>query len=323
MKLEQSILVRPLSHILSGAHVATPSQGYFASLLRGIWSTLSAYLLLLKLRSATLNSLSALVGSCLAAGSHIPGKAAFISTFAVWLAAAGSGALNSYIDRDIDKVMHRTCGRPLPLGIIKPAEKALYAGIFLVAIGLIISAVWLNLFVTLFIASGAAIYIFFYTMWLKKRTPLSIVVGGFAGICALLAGWSAVTAHFSLSSLLFSIFVYLWTIGHFGGIAIKIKDDSERANIPTLSTVYGEKEASKWTALSNMALFPLSIIPYLLGILNEVYLFISLIIGAIVLTVNIKLYFSPTTQNAWTVFKLSSPYLAIVYLAAIVDILVK
>ena len=323
MKLEQSILLQSLSHILSGANVATHSQGYFGSFLRRTWSALSAYMLLLKLRSATLNSLSALVGSLLAAGGHFPWKAAFISTLAVWLAAAGSGALNSYIDRDIDKVMHRTCRRPLPLGIIKPAEKALYAGIFLVIIGLIISAVWVNIVVTLFIASGAAIYIIVYTMWLKRETPLSIVIGGFAGICALLAGWSTVTTTFSLSSLLFSIFVYLWTIGHFGGLAIKIQDDSERANIPTLSTVYGEKAASKWTALANMVLFPLSIIPYLLGILNEVYLFISLIIGVIVLTANIKLYFSPTTRTAWTVFKLSSPYLATVYLTSVVDILVK
>ena len=280
-------------------------------------------MLLLKLRSAALNSLSALVGSCLAAGGHIPWEATFISTLAVGLAAAGSGALNSYIDRDIDKVMHRTCRRPLPMGIIKPAEKALFAGVFLVALGLIISAVWVNIAVTLFIASGSAIYIIVYTMWLKRETPWSIFIGGFAGICAFLAGWSAVTTTFSLFYLLFCIFVYLWTIGHFGGIAIKIKDDSERAGIPTLSTVYGEKTASKWTALSNMALFPLSIIPYLLGILNEVYLFISLIIGAIVLTANIKLYFYPTAQNAWTVFKLSGPYLAIVYLALAVDILLK
>jgi protoheme IX farnesyltransferase len=217
--------------------------------------------------------------------------------------------------------MQRTSQRPLPLDRIKPAEKALYAGIFLVIIGLIISALWLNLLTTLFIVLGAAIYIFVYTMWLKRKTPWSVVVGGLSGSCALLAGWFSVTTGFGWPPLLFSIFVFLWTPGHFWGLAIRAKDDSERANIPTLPTIYGERIAAKWTALSNMVLIPLSIIPYALGILGEAYLFISLIIGLIVLIANIKLYFAPTAQQAWTVFKVSSLYLVIVYLAVAIDVL--
>jgi protoheme IX farnesyltransferase len=158
-------------------------------------------------------------------------------------------------------------------------------------------------------------------MWLKRKTPWSIVIGGLAGSCALLAGWFSVTTSFGLPLLLFSTFVFLWTPGHFWGLAIRTKDDSERANIPTLPTVYGVRIASRWTALSNMVLIPLSIIPYALGILGQTYLFISLIIGLIVLTANIELYFTPTAQKAWTAFKLSSPYLAIVYLAVVIDVL--
>jgi protoheme IX farnesyltransferase len=261
------------------------------------------------------------VGVLLAAGSGIPWGMASIVIISVWLAAAGSGALNSYLDRDIDEVMYRTSRRPLPLGRIRPAEKALYAGILLAIIGLIISAVWLNLLATLFIALGAAVYIFVYTMWLKRKTPWSIVIGGLAGSCALLAGWFSVTTSFSLPPLLFSIFIFLWTPGHFWGLAIMTKDDSERASIPNLPTIYGERVTAQWAALANIALVPFSIIPYVLGILSEVYLFISVIVGLIVLVANTKLYFAPTAQRAWTVFKLSSPYLAIVYIAVAIDIL--
>jgi protoheme IX farnesyltransferase len=257
----------------------------------------------------------------LAIGSGSSWGTAFILFASVWLVAAGSGALNSYLDRDIDKVMYRTSCRPLPLGRIKSAEKALYAGILLAIIGLIISAVWLNLLATLFIALGAAIYIFVYTMWLKRKTPWSIVIGGLAGSCALLAGWFSVTNSFGLSPLLFSIFIFLWTPGHFWGLAIRTKDDSERASIPNLPTIYGKRVTAQWAALANIALIPFSVIPYVLGILNEAYLFIAVIAGLIVLVANTKLYFAPTDQRAWTVFKLSSPYLAIVYMAVAIDVL--
>ncbi len=286
-----------------------------------MWITVAAYKSLLKLPSATLNSLSALVGVLLASGGDIPWGITSIVIISVWLAAAGSGALNSYLDRDIDKIMYRTSCRPLPLGRIKPAEKALYAGILLVIIGLIISAVWLNLLATLFIALGAAVYIFVYTMWLKRKTPWSIVIGGLAGSCALLAGWFSVTNSFSLSPVLFSIFIFLWTPGHFWGLAIRTKDDSERARLPNLPTIYGGAVTAQWAALANVALIPLSIIPYVLGILSEAYLFISIIAGLILLVANTKLYFAPTDQRAWTVFKLSSPYLAIIYIAVAIDIL--
>ena len=321
MKRNQLSLAQPLPHTSTSAYVPANFWGDIKGLSQRVGTTVAAYIALLKLPSAALNSLSALVGVLLAAGSGIPWNTTFILIMSVGLAAAGSGVLNSYLDRDIDRVMQRTSQRPLPFGRIKPAEKALYTGILLVVIGLIISAVWLNLLTTLFIALGAAIYIFVYTMWLKRKTPWSVVIGGLAGSCALLAGWFSVTTVFGLSPLLFGIFVFLWTPGHFWGLAIRTKDDSEQANIPTLPTIYGERTASRWTALSNIVLVPLSIIPYALGILGEAYLFMSLGAGLIILIPNIKLYFAPTAQRAWTAFKLSSLYLTIVYLAMAIDIL--
>ncbi len=323
MKQNQFSSDQPLPHHLTSAGVSIPfrNRNYWKSFIYQGWATVAAYISLLKLRSATLNSLSALMGVFLAVGSAISWGTASISVISVWLVAAGCGALNSYLDQDIDRVMQRTSRRPLPFGRIEPAEKALYAGIFLVITGLIISVVWLNLLTTLFITLGAAIYIFVYTMWLKRKTPWSVVVGGLAGGCALLAGWFSATTSFGLIPLFFVIFIFLWTPGHFWGLAIRTSEDSERANVPTLPAIYGERMAAKWAALSNIVLIPFSIIPYVLGVLGEAYLFISLIIGLIVLIPNMRLYFAPTAQKAWTVFKISSPYLTIVYLAVVVDIL--
>ncbi len=323
LKQDQFSVAQVLPHNLTGAVAPIRFRNYWRSLIHQGWAVATAYLSLLKLRSATLNSLSALMGVFLATGSGISWATAAISVISVWLVAAGSGALNSYLDRDIDRVMHRTSRRSLPFGVIQPAEKALYVGILLVIGGLTVSVVWLNLMATLFIGSGAVIYIFVYTIWLKRRTPWSVVVGGLAGSCALLAGWFSVATSFSLIPLFFVIFIFLWTPGHFWGLAIRTKDDSQRANIPTLATTYGEKMASKWAALSNIVLIPLSIIPYTLGIMGQAYLLISLIMGLIVLTANIRLYFTPTAQKAWTVFKISSPYLVFVYLAVAIDVLLK
>lgn len=313
--------IEPLVRIIPGVQEAASFGHYLSQLIISIRTTVSAYLALLKVRSAVLNSVSALMGAFLASGGGIPWDTMLVLAASVGLAAAGSGAVNSYLDRDIDGIMQRTSHRPLPIGAIKPAAKALYAGISLIATGLVISALWLNLIAALFIALGAAIYIFIYTLWLKRKTPWSVVIGGFAGSCALLAGWFSITSEFGLAPLFFSVFIFLWTPGHFWGLAIKTKEDSERANIPTLPTIYGEKIASRWVALSNTALLLFSIIPYALGILGQVYVIISLIIGLIVLRASIKLYLAPTAQKAWLIFKLSSPYLIIVFLAAVVDIL--
>ena len=135
LKQNQFSIVQPLPHNLTSAYVLTNFRSDIKGLSHRGWTTVAAYLSLLKLRSAALNSLSALMGVLLAAGSGIPWGTASIVIISVCLVAAGSGALNSYLDRDIDKVMHRTSRRPLPFGIIQPAEKALYAGILLVITG--------------------------------------------------------------------------------------------------------------------------------------------------------------------------------------------
>ncbi len=306
---------------LADASYAVPFVPFVAAFIQASRSATVAYVPLLKLRSVALNVLSGITGALLATGGELPLWPVVAVTAAGGLAAAGCGAVNSYLDRDLDRVMRRTRHRPLPMNRIAPPERALWAGVFLIVVGLAISVAWLSPLTTLFIALGAAIYIPVYTMWLKRRTPWSVVVGGLAGSCVLAAGWVAVGGSLGWPVLFFGAFVFLWTPGHFWGLAIRTREDSRRAGVPTLPVVYGDGLAFKFIALSNLILPPLSLVPYAMGLLDEVYLAMSALGGIVVLAMSIWLWFWPTPQRAWTAFKISSPYLAVVYLAVIIDTL--
>ncbi len=174
---------------------------------------------------------------------------------------------------------------------------------------------------TLFIAFGGATYIFVYTMWLKRRTPWSVVVGGLAGSCALLAGWSSTGSAFGLLPLAFATLIFLWTPGHYWGLAIWANGDSRGAGIPTLPALHGERKAARWAALSSVATVAFSAVPVVTGVLGATYLLIVGLGGLVVIAASIWLWRRPTPQRAWMTFKLSSPYLAVVYLAVIIDTL--
>ncbi len=315
-------VVRPdrcLAHDTVGTDVLS---GYSAvSRSRNAWATTVAYLSLLKLRSVVLNVFSALTGVFLAVGSRLEWETTVLMVVSLGLVAAGSGAVNSYLDRDIDRMMPRTSRRALPAGRIWPPEKAALAGLALIALGLAVSVAWLNLVTMLFIAFGAAIYIFVYTMWLKRRTPWSVVVGGLAGSCALLAGWSSTGSSFGLLPLAFATLIFLWTPGHYWGLAIWANRDSQGAGIPTLPALHGERKAARWAALSSVATVAFSAVPVVTGVLGATYLLIVGLSGLVVIAASIWLWRRPTPQRAWMTFKLSSPYLAVIYLAAIIDAL--
>ena len=235
------------------------------------------------------------------------------------LASAGAGALNCYVDRDLDRIMGRTSQRPIPKGEVSP-EKALVFGLLLVAGGVLISMVLLPLIASLFIFLGAAIYVGFYTKWLKRRTTLNIVLGGSAGSCAPLAGWAAATGQLnSLSPWLMALLVFVWTPSHFWGLAIRSVGDYTRAGIPMLPAVVGEKKAAQYIAQNTFLLVPLSLVFVPLGFFGTLYLTIAASFGLGLLIVDLKLAFKPTKAQAWTAFKVSSPYLAIIFLAMVLD----
>jgi heme o synthase len=234
------------------------------------------------------------------------------------LASGGAGALNSYLDEDIDRSMGRTSRRPIPRGKVSPFQ-ALIFGVALIGAGLAISALFLPFFAGLFILLGAAIYVLFYTKYLKRRTTLNIVLGGSAGSCAPLAGWAAATGNLSAAApWLMALLVFVWTPSHFWALAMRAVGDYTKAGIPMLPVVVGEKKTAQYIALNTFLLVPLSLalVPFGFGLL---YLVVASLLGLGMILVDVKLAISPTKAQAWTAFKFSSPYLAIVFLAMALD----
>jgi len=226
--------------------------------------------------------------------------------------------LNSYIDREMDRKMGRTSQRPIPRGEVSP-EQALVFGLGLVIAGLVVSIAFLPFLATFFIMLGAGIYVLFYTAYLKPRTTLNIVLGGSAGSCAPLAGWAAATGQASLAAWLMALLVFVWTPSHFWGLAMRAVGDYSKAGIPMLPVVVGEKRAAQYIALNTFLLVPLSLAFVPLGMFGLVYLAIAGALGLGLIFVDVKLAFNPTKSQAWTAFKFSSPYLAIVFLAMVID----
>jgi len=235
------------------------------------------------------------------------------------LASGGAGALNCYLDRNLDSSMRRTSERPIPRGKITPT-RALIFGLANVGSGVLISVFLLPVLAGVFILLGAAIYVLFYTKWLKPRTTLNIVLGGSAGSCAPLAGWAAATGNVTvIAPWLMALLVFVWTPSHFWGLAIRAVGDYSRAGIPMLPAVVGEKRAAQCIALNTFLLVPLSLVFVPLGLFGVAYLLVAVVFGIWLLITDLRLAFNPTKALAWTAFKVSSPYLAIIFLAMIVD----
>jgi len=281
-------------------------------------STVSSYWELMKPRIVLLLDFTALA-AFLATPSSIDILRLVAVIAAGTLASGGAGALNSYLDEDIDRSMGRTSRRPIPQGDISPF-KALIFGLALIGGGLVISALYLPLLAGLFILLGAAIYVLFYTKYLKRRTSLNIVLGGSAGSCAPLAGWAAATGNLSNAApWLMALLVFVWTPSHFWALAMRAVSDYTRARIPMLPVVVGEKRTAQYIALNTFLLVPLSLALVWFGF-GLLYLVVAGPLGFGMIMVDVKLAMNPTKARAWTAFKFSSPYLAIVFLAMALDV---
>jgi protoheme IX farnesyltransferase len=239
------------------------------------------------------------------------------------LSTLGSLAMNSYLEIDVDSKMKRTRNRPLPAERIIQPRRALAFALSLFGLGLLIAYVTLTPLATLFIALGAIVYVPVYTVWLKPRTTWNIVLGGFAGSCAALAGWYAVTTADPLIAWVLAALVFVWTPSHFWSLAVITEEDYSAAGIPMLPSVVGEKKAAKFIVANTLLLIPISLLfyLYLAGTGEVVYLVIAFIFDLLLLATNIKLLIAPTKSNALLAFKFSSPYLAVIFVLACVSVL--
>ena len=265
--------------------------------------------------------LMAALGSAVVAARGIPPPIVLLGVLLGGaLASSGALALNSYLEMGMDAKMKRTMGRPLPSGKIVPSSHALLMGLGLLAVGIVVAFFTLNYLATFFIALGAFIYVPVYTLFLKPRTSWNIVLGGFAGSCAALAGWYAVTSASAVVGWLLGALVFVWTPSHFWSLAVITEEDYSAVNIPMLPSVVGPVAAARYIVVNTLLLIPVSLlyIFYFLGLGFYVYLGVALVFDLLLLATNIKLFRSPTKENAWLAFKFSSPYLAVIFLVAMV-----
>jgi len=239
------------------------------------------------------------------------------------LSSAGSLTLNSYLEIDIDAKMKRTKSRPLPSERIEP-RNALAFGLSLIALAVAVAYLTLTPLATLFIVLGAVVYVPIYTIWLKPRTTWNIVLGGFAGSCAALAGWYAVTVADPLIAWVLAALVFVWTPSHFWSLAVITEEDYSAAGIPMLPSVVGEKRAARFIVANTLLLIPISLLFYLYvsGEGQLIYLAGTLVFDLLLLATDVKLFITPTKANALLAFKFSSPYLAVIFVLACVSVLV-
>ena len=233
------------------------------------------------------------------------------------LASAGSSALNHYYDRDIDPLMKRTSTRPIPSGRIKPNQVLIY-GLVVSAVSVIYGVLALNYVSAFFIALGIFFYVIIYTAWLKRLNSSNIVIGGFAGSAAAMAGWSAATGSIDILGFLVGFLVFVWTPSHFWCLAMKMKDEYSAANVPMLPVLIGMQKTSKYILVNTLILLPYSLMLYAFG-LGIVYTVIAAIAGGLMLVYHYKLTKTPTSEFAWKAYKVTAPYLTIIFLAVALD----
>jgi len=235
------------------------------------------------------------------------------------LASAGSSALNHYYDKDIDPKMSRTSSRPIPSGRMAASHVLIY-GLIVSCVSVVYGFFALNAVSAFFIAVGIFSYVIIYTVWLKRKNTSNIVIGGIAGSAAAWAGWAAATGSMDLLGFLVGFLVFVWTPSHFWCLAMKIKDEYAQAEVPMLPVVIGMQKTSKFILGNTLILIPYSLILVLIPDgLGIVYTIIASVSGGLMLVYHYKLTKTPTSEFAWKAYKVTAPYLTIIFVAVALD----
>lgn len=234
------------------------------------------------------------------------------------LAAAGSSALNQYIDRELDKKMQRTSRRPLAEGRLTPAEGLSY-GLALCLVSYYIMAGFVNLLAALLSLAGIFYYVFFYSIWLKKATVQNIVIGGGAGAIPPMVGWAAATGELSLAAWILFAIVFMWTPPHFWALAIVRMKDYEHAGVPMMPVVRGEVETRKQILIYTVELIIVTLLLPIFNLAGMIYLVSALVLGGLLLYAAWRVWKVGGNRVAWTMYRWSSMYLALIFLAIMLD----
>jgi protoheme IX farnesyltransferase len=234
------------------------------------------------------------------------------------LSAGGAGAVNHWYDRDIDARMERTADRPVPSGRVAP-HHALIFGCTLAVLAVIVLTVGANPLAAALSFSGFVGYVLIYTVWLKRRTPQNIVIGGAAGAVPPLVAWAATTGELAgLAFYLFAI-VFFWTPPHFWALSLLMKDEYANVGVPMLPVVRGEKETRRQILLYSVLLYMVTQLPFSAGGFGVIYLVSSLALNALFIGGAVRLYRHPERRNALRLYLFSLLYLALLFGAMLLD----
>ena len=250
-------------------------------------------------------------------GPELSGYDIFHIIIAGALASAGSSALNHFYDRDIDSKMERTSKRPIPSGRTHSRTVLIY-GLGVSIVSVVYAAFTLGPVCTFFIALGIFFYVIIYTVWLKRRNSSNIVIGGFAGSAAAMAGWAGATGSIDILGFLIGFLVFVWTPSHFWCLAMKIRDDYAEANVPMLPVLIGMERTSKYILANTIILIPYSLMLYAFG-MGIIYTVIAAVAGGLMLLYHYKLTQTPTSDFAWKAYKVTAPYLTIIFIGIALD----
>jgi len=250
---------------------------------------------------------SGIVGLMLAP-KHIHPLIGFVAILCIALSAGGSAAINMWYDRDIDAVMSRTKARPLPQGRIDPQTAAEFGGA-LIFFAVVLMALAVNALSAALLAPAALFYIFVYTMWLKRRTPQNIVIGGAAGAFPPMIGWAAATNHVNLPAFILFLIIFFWTPPHFWALALYRNDDYRKAGVPMMPVIWGAKRTKIDMLLYTLVLFPLSLAPAFIGMASKAYLIGATILSGIFVLAAARVLYDETYASARRMFGYSIFYL--------------
>jgi heme o synthase len=235
------------------------------------------------------------------------------------LAAGGANAINMFIDRDIDKLMHRTRKRPLVTGAVTPRSALIFA-IALEVVAFVELWAWVNLLSAVLAVSATLFYVFVYTLWLKRTSTQNIVIGGAAGAVPVLVGWAAVTDSLAWTPAVLFAIIFVWTPPHFWALAVKYKDDYQAADVPMLPAVATFKRTAREILIYSVLLVAVSLVLAAVARLGVIYIVSASVLGVVFLALALRLWRRATPKAAMQLFSYSITYLTLLFVLMAVDI---
>jgi protoheme IX farnesyltransferase len=282
-----------------------------------VWRPFVDFVSLLKPRVMSLVVFTGFAGLYLAPG-ELNLVLEVIAVFCIAIGAGASGAINMWYDRDIDAIMSRTKDRPIPSGRVS-SDAALTFGVMLAGGSIMVMGLAINWLAAALLTLTISFYIFVYTIWLKRRTPQNIVIGGAAGAFPPMIGWAAITGTISLEPIVLFAIIFIWTPPHFWALSLYRSDDYKAAGIPMMPLVHGRAKTKKQILLYSLVLAPLGLVPCFLGTAGALYGLIALLLGVLFIGASLRVAREDSEKNCKQLFGFSIFYLFFLFFVLIVD----